>query len=601
MEYKTNQSLTNKSIIVLLMLSVVVVPLIVKLHFVPVSPYEFKLVRSTETFPDVFSYYKTVVLMLFASLIFMLSVLEALTNRTRDFHWKSPVFICMSAYVLFVVLSSVFSPYPYLALHGASQRYESVWVLLGYVTLFLASYLYINERVYLRYMVGAFFISMCMIGTIGFFQFIGQDFFATDIANKLVLGKYYAQMAPLQIVFKDVYSTLYNPNCIGLYASMFIPFCVVIFALMPLRSILKYVSLWFALLMAVNLIGSNSAGGFIATAASLFFLIVLAVVYFIYTKKYKHVTKTVSISIATLLVFIFCFVLTNGYVRDRVVSIVDAIASATSSDTPYFLKSIAVHGYEAEFVTSKGNITLVYDKSTNDIHFRNDQNVFFEPVSITDDPDNKGGKLYNFAIDNVGNISMQYVMEIMSFSIGDTIFMLHVGDNGFEGLSKDLKTFDFNTPIKSIGFKNKETFATGRGFIWSRSIPLALDSFFLGSGPDTFVMRFPQNDVLAKAKAFGNPYMVVDKPHNFYLQTAVTTGLLSMVCLVVLFMFYICQTIKLILKTQHHSYNLVMQVAFLGAIVGYLVALLSTDSVVSVAPVFWVMLGTGFGINKLSH
>ncbi len=50
---------------------------------------------------------------------------------------------------------------------------------------------------------------------------------------------------------------------------------------------------------------------------------------------------------------------------------------------------------------------------------------------------------------------------------------------------------------------------------------------------------FSAKDFIGKLNSFGNIMAVVDKPHNFYIQTAHNTGLLSLVALLFLFIIYL--------------------------------------------------------------
>ena len=43
-------------------------------------------------------------------------------------------------------------------------------------------------------------------------------------------------------------------------------------------------------------------------------------------------------------------------------------------------------------------------------------------------------------------------------------------------------------------FPGYEHLASGRGYVWGRTIPLFARYFLVGSGPDTFAIEFPQND-----------------------------------------------------------------------------------------------------------
>ena len=47
-------------------------------------------------------------------------------------------------------------------------------------------------------------------------------------------------------------------------------------------------------------------------------------------------------------------------------------------------------------------------------------------------------------------------------------------------------------------FTSHESFASSRGYIWSRTIPLLKETLFIGTGADTFVIAFPQDDYIGK-------------------------------------------------------------------------------------------------------
>ena len=98
------------------------------------------------------------------------------------------------------------------------------------------------------------------------------------------------------------------------------------------------------------------------------------------------------------------------------------------------------------------------------------------------------------------------------------------------------------------GFEGKEKLGSSRGYIWSRSLPLLKNTLFLGFGPDTFPVYFPQHDYFAKMIFLGNPYNIVDKPHNVYLQTAINTGLISLIALLAMFGIYLLDCARLYYK-----------------------------------------------------
>jgi hypothetical protein len=153
--------------------------------------------------------------------------------------------------------------------------------------------------------------------------------------------------------------------------------------------------------------------------------------------------------------------------------------------------------------------------------------------------------------------------------------------------------------IEAFGFEGMESIGANRGYIWSRTLPLLKNTVLIGNGPDTFAIYFPQYDFLSKLKFYKTGGIFIDKAHNMYLQTALNTGGLSLLALLALFAIYFVSSLKMYLGRDFFrsgSINAVGTACF-AAFCGYAAAALFNDSVVSVAPVFWVLLGLGMGIN----
>ncbi len=80
------------------------------------------------------------------------------------------------------------------------------------------------------------------------------------------------------------------------------------------------------------------------------------------------------------------------------------------------------------------------------------------------------------------------------------------------------------------GLEGRERIVSGRGYIWSRTIPLLKKYILLGGGQDTFTVLFPNHDYLGKAQ-WGDKDLIITKPHCMYLQIAVQSGILSLIAL----------------------------------------------------------------------
>lgn len=126
--------------------------------------------------------------------------------------------------------------------------------------------------------------------------------------------------------------------------------------------------------------------------------------------------------------------------------------------------------------------------------------------------------------------------------------------------------------------------SSGRVYVWKKTLGiLEPSSFFYGYGPGAFTMEFPNDDVAGKKAQGWTPETIVDRPHNFYLQVLHASGGLSLIALLLLFAGFLLES---------------KEVALNAAVLSYLVNVFFTDSCTSVAPLFWILLGTGVGRLK---
>jgi len=166
----------------------------------------------------------------------------------------------------------------------------------------------------------------------------------------------------------------------------------------------------------------------------------------------------------------------------------------------------------------------------------------------------------------------------------------------------NLDVFGRRVPVKpaaSLGFAGRESMFSNRGYIWSRTLPLLKDAIWLGHGPDTFFIYFPQDDRIGKYLYLYSAEAVVDKPHNLYLQTWMNTGLLSLLALIALFGYYIISSLKLYSRDRKEDLFSSVGIGCLAAVIAYLISGFVYDSNISVAPVFWGLLGLGIACNLL--
>jgi O-antigen ligase len=144
--------------------------------------------------------------------------------------------------------------------------------------------------------------------------------------------------------------------------------------------------------------------------------------------------------------------------------------------------------------------------------------------------------------------------------------------------------------------KSVATLSTGyeyagskRIFIWKSAVKLIPEKTLLGYGPDTFDIAFMKNFSNESKKYFGKA--IVDKAHNEYIQIAVTSGIPSLI-------LYIFMLIAITLKSLNKMKKNILIIPIFCSITGYLIQAFFNISVVSVAPVYWALLGV---LNNLSE
>ena len=140
------------------------------------------------------------------------------------------------------------------------------------------------------------------------------------------------------------------------------------------------------------------------------------------------------------------------------------------------------------------------------------------------------------------------------------------------------------------------TIGLARYTIYKHGFPLLLKNPIFGSGPDTFDKVFPQMEYFKVLKKV----IVVDKAHNEYLQIGVTLGLPALFFYLMLLGIIYKKGIKALKRLKNNITELnIYHVALFMAVVSYTIQALFNISVVSVAPVFWAILGLNVAISKM--
>ncbi len=600
---KNNINLTSAAVSALFAIIIAVVPLIVRLATVKISSYEQGTIRSSTVSNDVFIYVKSCAIILAVVIMLIIIALDFLTNlEGKKLQFKNPVFICLSAYMGLGLLSALFSSYKYVAVHGVTERYEGIIMLLCYFALFAVALHYVKNPKRLKIFFGCFMVSTLLLGLIGAGQFFGFDIFKTDLMARLVYGSKYVEGYKLTVKYQTIYSTLYNPNCVGSAFALLLPIFAVAAVFLPVKSPFKYCSIVLALLSLLNVIGSGSAGAVLGLSASAVVMVITAVVLAFKKKIFKGLggAKIGAFAAAFVVICILgagVLSLDSGFSLNKVKVIFDTLSGKTTQESPYFWKTYYIDGDEGAIVSAIGEIRV--SKSGDEPVLK----LNGEELTYTDVTEDGGVITYSYDVSPLQRTSVIFSNDIIYFEAYDGLtqydFMFRQTDSGLTAVVRNGDSYDINTEVKHIGFEGLEYLGSSRGYIWSRTLPLLLNvkTFLLGAGADCFVLEFPQTDLVGKCEFLGNPYTIVDKPHNMYLQIAVNTGVFSLIAFIGAMVIYFIMTVKKLINTK--GVINVIRFGLLWGILAYLATQFTTDSSVSVAPFFWILLGVGCALNKI--
>ncbi|MCL2014941.1 MAG: O-antigen ligase family protein [Defluviitaleaceae bacterium] len=601
---------------ILLFVVAAVVPIIVRRAAVDVAP-ELLMFHQAAQVDDFFSVNKAWLLMLCAGLLAFQALTE-LAIGGSDFYsikasaknlLRNPVIVLVAVYVFFVLISNLFSPYTQTALWGAPDRREGLFVQLAYITIFLAAMYHAKDEFSVRVFLVGLMASSLIMGAVGFSQFINMDFFATEFAGLLVMGT----PTRMNILFNMAYGTNFNPNTFGLVTAMLFP---VMFAaaIAVDNKILRGLFVLAGVLMAIGVIASRSVGGLIGSVAAIMAIVVTLLVHWLLNREKrenqekqekqekepqtgkigKNRTILIIVAVGVLITSGFGFMFRAQIYDDLIFTLgrIAAIFEPPNLQMP-------------EFTFADNHVTISDRGATYNVMFpiipgppeiTLPDNTVVVPLIVETVPGAEPVFMYTYDIPGFGTAIIQRQFNLYLYR--NIHFMLENGVLHMIHLNGEL--IDPNEPIPYFGFEGWETWGSNRGYIFSRTIPLIPQSLLIGQGSDTFVLLFPNHDMINKLRFFENPHMTVDKAHNLYLQTAVTTGVVSALALMGIFGFYIVTTflslIRHNIKRERDSFWL--RLGLLASVSAFSVSSLSTDSTVSSTPIFWIIIGLGFALNR---
>lgn len=523
-------------------------------------------------------------------------------KKLKELKNDKVLLVSLLVFTVFLILSSFTAVNKDVAMFGAPERHEGLFAHLSYVIIFVYLYTVFKTADNFRYIKLSILVLSGIMIIIGFTQIVGKDILLSDFVKNLVIPNEYKDMVNQEPVAGYIYLTLMHSNYVGSYCSMIIPFLAMIAISSKENTVYRIVAGIFTVLTAFILVKSQSQAGIVGTGVALLFVIIV---------NFRSIFKNKKILIGTIVFLVavagIANIATKGLLIDNTVDILNDAKQIFVKDKDYKYDptyGMPIYDVKAEnnnikIQTVDGELNVEISDGLNPVFKDSKGNILtsnYDPATVSYTFALPFDKFKLFTSNDRTKDNAQFAVAYNEV----TYFLLDWSKQ--EGASLiDAQGNKYELIVAPhVGFEGSEKAGSMRGYIWSRTLPLIAQKPLFGYGPDNFLMAFPHYDMVAKTYAYDTPFMIVDKPHNVYILYAVNSGIFALMALLVLWGKYVVDSLKLYAFKKEYSQMDYYAIACFTAIMGYLAAGFFNDSVPTVAPIFWVLLGTGYALNRMN-
>lgn len=584
---KTKESKIHLLSLVLLFLALAVLPFIVRIYAYHLDMEEYSWFILDEDRTDFFSYYKSLFFLILA-LLMAADLIRALLKKHLS-PGTSPVWALLLINGILFLLSAVCSVNVKDSLFGNYGRFESVFVLIGYEILCFYAFRYASDPRTFQILLRGLAAAAALMCLLGFLQAAGMDPLNLEWVQRLItpheLWDEVIGNISSNLTQNTVYLTLANPNYASIYLSMLLPLMFILWKTGS-RTV-RFCSGCLILLLFADLVLTFSRVG-------LFSLGIIGILTLILRKnsRKRHWKKMLAAVFACTLLFFLTDSLSGFRFAERLKL---TLQSFQKSDTPSL----------TYMETSAEGVTLTYGGRTITVSYQ--YGTGNESIRILGDD---GTDLTDHYIAPAGILDLEGLENLLLFTreVDEEDMLTLIIDEVFWNFTEDPELgylfytgngkYDTLSEIPRANLFGMEHMASGRLYIWSRTLPLLKDYWLTGSGEDTFYLVFPQNDYVGKAAYAGSPLDVIEKPHNTYLLTALQNGILSLILFLVFYLIYFIDSIRIYGKDRPFDTQDWMGFCVFLSTVCFMTGGIFNDSNINISPLFWAMLGIGMGLNR---
>lgn len=581
-----------------IMAAIAFIPLIVTVKQYDTGLAGYAWFSNVEKAVDLFLYWKGRALILLAVLMLVLLVIRLAGKEKISLFWnkvRRPETLCIIIYLLFATASALLSEYREFAIFGSYEQWEGLNVLAAYMMLVLYTYVTAGTEKMVRFLLYSLILGSFLIGLIGTFQYMQMDFFRGE-AGRFFMNLLSEEKMKFRFNFSDgwVYATLYNPNYVGSYAALVLP-CLITAAIMDWKQIHPFwniLAIATTCLLTITLLGSQSLTGIVSVVAGLVFFVIY--IWHRIVKKFGY--QKIAVGAVGLAVFIgvICFLFPKQirYGTDKLFHPTEdyhLIQSMLDTEKGLRVETVNEDVFYVTRTDNSDNPFLVTGEDGEALALQKGEGDYF----VFTDKRFDNFRLYRTRV--TVNGKQLPAMQIFNPTINKK-WTIAMADGEYKVFTIH-KKLDSLQEIQAVGFADNLHFGDKRGYIWSRTFPLLGRHILTGSGPDTFTEVFPNNDYVGKTN-MNYDGVAVTKPHNMYLQIWVQTGLISLIAFLGIFLLYFISSLRLYYRRTLGALEEIGVALMIGCF-SYMVAGIANDSTVTVAPVYWGLLGLGMAVNAM--
>lgn len=598
-----------KRIIVILVC--IAIPMAVWVRTLPISSSALQIWGPFFSVIDLFHWVKSMIHFV-AAIFAMLTIILLWRDRRRIS--DSLIAKLVGVFMLFVAASTLGSEYFQEAIFGMPHHFEGALTYLAYSVLFFFGYMFLRQSASSFLMV-CIAIVTALMSCVSFMQFIGLDPLRTEWIKPLinapsaVLG---LDSADFNFSIRTVYGTLSNPNYVGSFVALVAPM-LFFNSSGEVRSEVKIFYRGLGVVALLMVVAAQSSAGIVG---------ILSVV-IVFILRYARRIRTRNAACAMVILLIISALLSPYAIR-----FVRDITRSFEAVDRYEVTEMEIVGNEISVsVEQMPDFVIVYQADDGKLELRGADG---RPLGILPYgdvqawyPEDPAYQYFSVHINGRTLVVRFYPknrtlfasepadrQKIYRYYPVDREFQLEQRVDHFMGVTSQetareviivqlegrLQFYNYGNTFSSRLnlaehwlFEGYEHAGSGRGYIWSRSLPLVKENLVIGTGPGTYAFYFPQEDVLGKLNYMNRAYGLVDKPHSLYLQLAINMGLGGLVVWLLAWGLFFRKGWRYLADDP-----LLSGIYF--AMLAFLVTSLFNDSVVSVSPMFWLLAGYGTGL-----